>query len=372
MRPGDHGEGASDSPAVPDQPRAGEEAAQQVVLDRVVVLHDVVQPRPDQAAGKRGEDHLVGPVHRALELAQPPRDDRAGGQEGQREHDPEGLDREAEDVDLGLHGRSARLPARITAMASRRSSFGRDTGLQTRMLVTMFLLGLVYAALIGALFASGAGGVTIALIAGVLFVLQITTSDKIGLRVMGAKVVSPRRRRTCTRWSSGSASRPTCPSRGWPSPRPRCPTPSPWAARRSPRRSAPPRHPRAAVAGRARGRARPRAHPRHQPRRDGDDARQLLRLARLDDRPVRLLLRRRLRRRRRRGRRQHPRADPGVDGRLRASFMLMQALSRYREFAADRGSAVITGRPSALASALLKISGTMERVPSRTCARRRA
>ena len=45
------------------------------------------------------------------------------------------------------------------------------------------------------------------------------------------------------------------------------------------------------------------------------------------------------------------------------SFFLMQALSRYREFAADRGAAVITGRPSALASALLKISGTMERIP---------
>ena len=46
------------------------------------------------------------------------------------------------------------------------------------------------------------------------------------------------------------------------------------------------------------------------------------------------------------------------------SFLLLRALSRYREFAADRGSAVITGRPSALASALIKISGTMERVPS--------
>jgi len=46
------------------------------------------------------------------------------------------------------------------------------------------------------------------------------------------------------------------------------------------------------------------------------------------------------------------------------SFVLLQALSRYREYAADRGSAVITGRPSALASALLKIAGVSERIPT--------
>ena len=45
------------------------------------------------------------------------------------------------------------------------------------------------------------------------------------------------------------------------------------------------------------------------------------------------------------------------------SFFLMQALSRYREFAADRGAALITGRPSALASALTKISSGMHRIP---------
>ena len=45
------------------------------------------------------------------------------------------------------------------------------------------------------------------------------------------------------------------------------------------------------------------------------------------------------------------------------SFLLVRVLSRYREYAADRGGAIITGRPSALASALVKIDGRMDRVP---------
>ena len=51
------------------------------------------------------------------------------------------------------------------------------------------------------------------------------------------------------------------------------------------------------------------------------------------------------------------------------SYFLMLTLSRYREFAADRGAALVTGRPSALSAALMKISGAMQQVPTRTCAR---
>lgn len=45
------------------------------------------------------------------------------------------------------------------------------------------------------------------------------------------------------------------------------------------------------------------------------------------------------------------------------SFFLIRALSRYRELAADRGAAIITGAPSQLASALIKISQGMARIP---------
>ena len=47
------------------------------------------------------------------------------------------------------------------------------------------------------------------------------------------------------------------------------------------------------------------------------------------------------------------------------SFLLLRALSRYREFAADRGAAIITGAPAQLAAALQKISGAMARIPNR-------
>ena len=46
------------------------------------------------------------------------------------------------------------------------------------------------------------------------------------------------------------------------------------------------------------------------------------------------------------------------------SFLLIRVLSRYRELAADRSGALLTGQPSALKSALVKVSGSMARIPT--------
>jgi heat shock protein HtpX len=46
------------------------------------------------------------------------------------------------------------------------------------------------------------------------------------------------------------------------------------------------------------------------------------------------------------------------------SFLLIRLLSRYRELAADRSGALLTGQPSKLASALQKVTGDMARIPN--------
>ena len=72
-----------------------------------------------------------------------------------------------------------------------RTAFARDTGLQTRMLLTMFLLGLLYAAFVGALLYAGVGAVLMVVIVGGLALAQLFTSDKLALASVGAKEVTP-------------------------------------------------------------------------------------------------------------------------------------------------------------------------------------
>jgi heat shock protein HtpX len=243
---------------------------------------------------------------------------------------------------------------------ARPTSFGRDTGLQVRMLVTLFLLGAVYVVLVVALVAAGAGAITIAVVAGGLFLLQLFTSDKLALRAMGAREVSPQEAPELHAMIER-----LCVQANLPKPKVAIADtsmPNAFALGRSPKNATV-----CATTG-IMNLLSPAelegvmAHElTHVANRDvlvmtlasffatiaayilqfgfffggGDD----------DENPgfLALLL---------------------VSFAVYAiSFFLMQALSRYREFAADRGAAVITGRPSALSSALMKISSGMERIP---------
>lgn len=247
---------------------------------------------------------------------------------------------------------------------ARPTSFGKDPGLQARMLVTMFLLGLLYVVFVGVLFAIGASAVVILVVAGGLFLAQLFLSDKIGLAAMGAKEVSPQQapelhamiERLCVQAD----------------------LPKPKIA------VVDTRMPNAFAMGRSKKSATVCAttgimdvlSPAEL---EGVMAHELSHIANRDVMIMTI-------------------AsffasvaamifqfgflfgggggygDEDEDNNILPvilisiavyviSFFLMQALSRYREYAADRGAAVITGRPSALASALLKISGTMQRIP---------
>src|SRR5438034_11718885 len=68
---------------------------------------------------------------------------------------------------------------------------GKDTGLQARMALTLFLLGAIYVVLIVALLAAGAGAIFVGVIAVVLLSLQFFVSDKLALHAMGAREVTP-------------------------------------------------------------------------------------------------------------------------------------------------------------------------------------
>ena len=59
------------------------------------------------------------------------------------------------------------------------------------MLLTMFLLGLVYVVFVGVLFAAGAGAGLIVVVAVVLLLVQLFASDKIAMATLGVKEVTP-------------------------------------------------------------------------------------------------------------------------------------------------------------------------------------
>ena len=245
---------------------------------------------------------------------------------------------------------------------ARPTSFGRDTGLQARMLLTMLLLGAVYVVLMGAIFAAGANGITIVVVAGGLLLLQFFASDKLALRSMGAQEVSPQEAPELHAMIER-----LCIQADLPKPKiaiAHMAMPNAFAVGRSPKNATV-----CATTG-----IMELLSPAEL---EGVMAHELTHIANRDvaimtmasffaslaamivqfgflfggghssddDNPSAAFL---------------------VLISLAVyviSFFLMQSLSRYREFAADRGAAVITGRPSALSSALMKISSGMERIP---------
>ena len=249
------------------------------------------------------------------------------------------------------------------AMAAReqRAIFPRDPGLQTRMLLTLFLLGLLYVILIGALVAAGTGLILMVIVIGGLSLGQLLFSDKLALSAMGAKEVSPQEapglhamiERLCIQADL---------------PKPRIAV----ADSHVPNAFACGRSQKSATVCATTGimsvlspselegvMAHELSHVKHRDVLIMTIASFFASIAAIitqfgfffgggsdDDNPsfaIVLLV-------------------SFVVYIL--SFFLMLALSRYREFAADRGAAIITGRPSALSSALVKISTAMQSVPT--------
>jgi heat shock protein HtpX len=245
---------------------------------------------------------------------------------------------------------------------SSRSTLGRDRGLEARMALTLFLLGAVYVILVVALLAAGAGVVMVALIGGALFAAQLLLSDKLALRAMGARVTTPEQAP-----SLHALVERLCVQADLPKPRiavAETSVPNAFALGRSPRNATvcattgllellPERELEGVLAHEL-------AHVQHR-----DVA--VMTVASFFASLAAFVLQF--------GflfgggdQRNNP-AWPVVLGVSLAvyaiSFFLMRALSRHREFAADRGAAQLTGRPSALASALLRISGQMKAIPQR-------
>jgi len=247
-------------------------------------------------------------------------------------------------------------------MARQRAIFPRDTGLQVRMLSTLFLLGLLYVAFVVVLFAVGASAVTMVVVIGAITAAQLFFSDKLALHAMGAKEVSP-----AEAPGLHSMIERLCIQADLPKPRVAVAdsdVPNACAMGRSQKnatvcattaimRTLSPAELEGVMAHEL----------THVKNRDV----MIMTIASFFASVAAMMM-------------QFGFFFGGgddEDGGLPfvvvllasfvvyiVSFFLMLALSRYREFSADRGAALITGRPSALASALAHLSGAMETVPT--------
>jgi heat shock protein HtpX len=252
-------------------------------------------------------------------------------------------------------------------MAAPRATFERDLGLQLRMLLTMALLGLLYVVFVVVLLTAGVGTAFMLVIVAGLALAQLFLSDKLALRAIGARELSPHE----APGLHGMIER-LCVQADLPKPRiaiAETAVPNAFAMGRSPRRAVvcattgllellEPHELEAVMAHEL-------AHVKH---RDvlimtvasffASVAAMIVQFGLLFGGGI--------------GGRDRDGGQPAFVVVLAVSivvyavsFVLMLALSRYREFVADRGAALVTGRPSALASALTKLSEGMQRVPQR-------
>jgi len=246
-------------------------------------------------------------------------------------------------------------------MATTRTSFGRDPGLQIRMIGTMLLLGVLYVGFGAAIYAAGAGAVMMLVLLGGMALAQLFLSDKLALRAMGARIVTPEEAPGLHAMIDR-----LCIQADLPKPRVAVadtPVPNAFAMGRSPKN---------AVVCATTG-IMETLEPAEL---EGVMAHEL---AHVKNRDVMVMTFASFFASIAAMMAQFALFFGGGDDESPAgiivflasllvyviSFFLMLALSRYREFTADRGAALVTGRPSALSSALVKISRQMENTPQR-------
>jgi len=248
-----------------------------------------------------------------------------------------------------------------------RTRFPPDRGLASRMLVTMFLLGLLYVVFVAILLAVSSSAIFALVVAGGFLAVQYFASDRIALAAMGAKEVSPQQEPQL----HGAVDR-LCALADMPKPRvaiAEADIPNAFAAGRSPDKS---------VVCVTRGLLRRLDEPEleavlahelsHVAHRDVA----VMTIASFLGLAAGLVVRFAFYAGMFGGRRGR---DGGVPVVLVVvlvsaavygiSFLLTRALSRYRELSADRAAATVTGRPSTLAAALVKVSGEMSKIPTR-------